>query len=176
MSRNTAASSYLLCWSLSGFEYWRQFVCHVLCIQSVHWHSYFQKTANIKWHYQLSFTRNSPWEGRTSSPLIPSRMVSETCLWKVSMSWGPTCTVVSSLVTNLVPFWRLLTYQSTILHCYLPAHARCATWHPVQHDILCNINLLYQQIVLWCVVMARVARKLTNLILGLCPWLTATVL
>lgn len=134
MSRNTAASSYLLCWSLSGFEYWRQFVSHVLCIQSVHWHSYFQKTANIKWHYQLSFTRNSPWRGRTSSPLIPSRMVSETCL-KVSMSWGLTCTVVSSLVTNLVPFWRLLTYQSTILHCYLPAHARCATWLPVKFII-----------------------------------------
>ena len=96
--------------------------------------------ANVKWHYQLSFMRNCLWEDHTSSPVIPSRMVSETVCESVYALWSDMHCTFSSLVANLVLFWRLLTYQSTILHCYLPAHARCATWHPVQHDILCNIE------------------------------------
>ena len=105
MSRNTAASNYLL---------WR-----------VRLPIFFHKKLSVRRLYVSTgySIKNCLWNS----------------VWKASTLCGPTCTI-SSLVTNLVPFWRLLTYQSTILHCYLPAHARCATWHPVQHDILCNIE------------------------------------
>ena len=148
---------------MSGFKYWRQFVSHVLCIQSVHWHSYFRK-----WPMSSGIanfiSRETVCEKTIHLHQLFHQEQSLKQFVKVSMLCGPTCTTLSSLVTNLVPFWRLLTYQSTILHCYLSAHARCATWLPVQHDIRCNIKQDN------C---GSGGQKLTNFIFSLCPWLTA---
>ena len=82
-----------------------------LCIQSIHWYSLFQKTNNIEWHYSFLFTSSCQREGHMSLPIFPLRMVSET-VWKTSTPYGPTCTAISRLVTNLDRFGAYLLANS----------------------------------------------------------------
>ena len=39
------------------------FLSNVHCIQSIHWHSHFQKMADVECHYSFSFMRNCQIEG-----------------------------------------------------------------------------------------------------------------
>ena len=78
-------------------------------------------------------------------------------VWKAFTPCGLTCTTISRLVANLVPILRLLTYQFTVLHCYLSAHAKCAAWLPVQYKINC-IRKLYGDVQQLTLLMMQVQR------------------
>ena len=104
-------------------------------IQSIHWNSRFQKLP--KTLVLLIFFHKKPSEKRTyvfTGYSIKNGLWNS--MWKAPMPCG--LSAIFRLLANLVPFWRLVTCQLTILHYYVPAHTRCTTWLPVQHDIQCS--------------------------------------
>ena len=103
VSRNTAASNYLLCWSFSGFEYRKCFVSDVLCIQSIHWHSRFQEmTDNTVCRVALLIFFLKKPSGRKHYIFTGYSIEdSPKQCWKMSMPCGPTYTAISRIASRL---------------------------------------------------------------------------